>query len=307
MDPMNRRSRPLARLLPILGLLLALATALSPLVQTALAQEDSTGVTGDFGVTIPNDRAPKGLPNSPMLIGSWHIAFNADGSYMAERLDLGPLINGTWEIDGDTLTITDVEGRLSCTEAGTTGDASLDFSTGTYTFERSESGLTLTPQEDGCQMRTVLLSTFELSPFTGCPIPPAGLESAIGATPIAEPPSPEVADAPVEEQIDHFLEQLTACWLTGDANRFLPMLTDDFQREFLSGGTEDVATASEQARALASAMGVPLIFERAGDVRQVRDGEVTCIVRTELAGQESFARFRFILQEDGNWRWDGPA
>jgi hypothetical protein len=210
-------------------------------------------------------------------------------------------------VDGDTLTITDTEGRLACTNAGTTGDGTLDFATGTYTFERADSGLTLTTQEDGCWLRTVLLATLELAPFVPCPVPPAGVESALGATPEAEPPSAEIADADVEEQIDTFLAQLTSCWLTGDANRFLPLLTDDYQGEFLSGGIEGEETPSEQARALASAMGVPLVFERAGDIRQVRDGEVTCIVRTELAGQESFARFRFVLQEDGNWRWDGPA
>ncbi len=305
MDRMSNRSRSrhVARAL----MLFALFFALSPLMPVALAQDAEDGVAGDFGVTIPKSRVPKDLPNGPMLIGSWHLQFNADGSYQAERLDLGPLMIGAWEIDGDTLTITDVEGSLSCTQAGTTGDATLDFSTGTYTFERSEDGLTLTPQDDGCQMRTVLLSTFTLAPFVGCPVPAAGIESALGATPVAEPPSDEITGAPVEEQIDRFLQELTACWLTGDANRFLPMLTDDYQGEFLSGGIEGEASASEQARALASAMGVPLIFERAGDVRQVRDGEVTCIVRTKLAGQESFARFRFILQEDGNWRWDGPA
>lgn len=303
MDRPKRHSRFLAPFLVAFACLFAF----SPVASIALAQEDDNGVVGDFGVTIPKSRVPKELPNGPMLIGYWHLQFNEDGSYVAERLDLGPLVNGTWAVDGDTLTITDTDGRLACTNAGTTGDGTLDFATGTYTFERTDEGLTLTAQEDGCWLRTVLLGSLELTPFVGCPIPPAGLESALGATPVAEPPSEEIADADVEEQIDHFLAQLTACWLTGDANRFLPMLTDDYQGEFLSGGIEGEETASEQARALASAMGVPLTFERAGDVRQVRDNEVTCIVRTSLAGQESFSRFRFILMEDGSWRWDGPA
>jgi hypothetical protein len=295
--------------------LLVLCFASIPILSGAVsAQDSSDGIVGDYSVTITKDDALPSVANSPMLVAAWHIGFYQDGTYLAERIDIGPMVQGSYAVDGDTVTITDESGTLSCTEASTSGDATLDVAVGVYTFKRDDKGLTLTPQTDGCALRVILLSSGELGPYTPCPVAPAGLGAlatpmtlgtpvvADAATPITDPQS---SSGDVEAQIDQLLASLTSCWLTGDVSRFLPLLTPEFQASFLSTGVEG-ENASQQSRALASAMGAPLTFERAGTVRQVRDGEATCIVKTTLAGQESFARFKFV-QEGGGWLWAGPA
>lgn len=295
--------------------LLVLAFLLVPFLSSVVsAQHAPNGIVGDFSVTISKDAALPSVANSPMVIAAWHIAFHENGSYLAERIDIGPMVQGSYTVDGDTVTITDESGTLSCTQPSTSGDASLDVAVGVYTFKRDNKGLTLTPQTDGCALRVILLSSFELGPYTPCPVAPAGLGALAtpmvlgspvasdSATPITAPLS---SSGDVDAQIDQLLESLTSCWLTGDVTRFLPLLTPEFQASFLNSGVE-AENPSQQSRALASAMGAPLTFERAGTVRQVRDGEATCIVKTSLAGQDSFARFKFV-QVDGGWLWAGPA
>ena len=298
----------------VTGLLVLGLVSISFLSGAVSAQDSSDDIVGDYSVTITKDDALPSVANSPMLVAAWHIGFYQDGTYLAERIDIGPMVEGSYTVDGDTVTITDESGTLSCTQASTSGDATLDVAIGVYTFERDEEGLTLTPQTDGCAMRVILLSSSELGPYTPCPVAPAGLGAlatpmtpgtpvvADAATPITDPQS---SSGDVDAQIDQLLASLTSCWLTGDVSRFLPLLTPEFQASFLNTGVE-TENPSQQSRALASAMGAPLTFERAGDVREVREGEATCIVKTTLAGQESFARFKFV-QVDGGWLWAGPA
>ena len=298
----------------VTGLLVLGLVSISFLSGAVSAQDSSDDIVGDYSVTITKDDALPSVANSPMLVAAWHIGFYQDGTYLAERIDIGPMVQGTYAVDGDTVTITDESGTLSCTQASTSGDATLDVAIGVYTFERDDEGLTLTPQTDGCAMRVILLSSSELGPYTPCPVAPAGLGAlatpmtpgtpvvADAATPITDPQS---SSGDVDAQIDQLLASLTSCWLTGDVSRFLPLLTPEFQASFLNTGVE-TENPSQQSRALASAMGAPLTFERAGDVREVREGEATCIVKTTLAGQESFARFKFV-QVDGGWLWAGPA
>jgi hypothetical protein len=304
-----------AQLIRLTTSLVAFAFILAPmLTATVSAQHAGDGIVGDYSVTITKDAALPSVANSPMLVATWHIGFYQDGTYLAERIDIGPMVQGSYAVDGDTVTITDESGTLSCTQSSTSGDATLDVAVGVYTFKRDDKGLTLTPQTDGCALRVILLSSGELGPYTPCPVAPAGLGAlatpmtpgtpvvAEAATPITDPQS---SSGDVEAQIDQLLASLTSCWLTGDVSRFLPLLTPEFQASFLSSGVEG-SNPSQQSRALASAMGAPLTFERAGTVRQVRDGEATCIVKTSLAGQESFARFKFV-RVDGGWLWAGPA
>ena len=304
-----------ARITRMAAVLLALCFATIPIFAgIGSAQGSDQGIVGDFSVTITKDQALPSVPNSAMTVAAWHIAFHQDGSYLAERIDIGPMVQGSYKVDGDTVTITDESGTLSCTQASTSGDATLDVAVGVYTFKRDDKGLTLTPQNDGCALRVILLSSKELGPYTPCPVPPAGLGAlatpmALGTPVVAEAATPitdpQTSKGDVDAQIDELLASLTSCWLTGDVTRFLPLLTPEFQATFLGSGV-DAEKPSQQQRALASAMGAPLTFERAGSVRQVRDGEATCIVKTSIAGQESFARFKFV-QVNGGWLWDGPA
>ncbi len=304
-----------AQLIRLVASLLMLCFVAIPMLSGVVsAQDTGDGIVGDYSVTITKDAALPSVANSSMLVAAWHIGFYQDGTYLAERIDIGTMVQGSYAVDGDTVTITDESGTLSCTQPGTSGDASLDVAVGVYTFKRDDKGLTLTPQNDGCALRVILLSSKELGPYTPCPVPPAGLGElatpmALGTPVVAEAATPitapQTSTGNVEAQIDELLASLTSCWLTGDVTRFLPLLTPKFQATFLGSGIE-TEKPSQQQRALASAMGAPLVFERAGSVRQVRDGEATCIVKTSIAGQESFTRFRFV-QTDGGWLWDGPA
>src|SRR6188768_2105358 len=50
------------------------------------------------------DQGIPSVPNSAMVVAAWHIAFNDDGSYLAERIDIGPMVQGSYTVDGDTVT-----------------------------------------------------------------------------------------------------------------------------------------------------------------------------------------------------------
>jgi len=155
-------------------------------------------------------------------------------------------------------------------------------------------------------MRVVLFTASPLAPYVACPVTVAGVEALDGGPAAVYTPSDEATTGPVEDQLDRFLAELTSCWSTGDPQRFLPLLSDDYRPTFLSMGTDSSGDPSEQAQALASSMGIDFTFERAGNVREVRENEATCIVRTVIGGQESLGRYRFLLI-DGAWYWDGPA
>lgn len=289
-----------------LTLTLVAASFAAPLLAARVAAQTEPALPGDWSISVTPGDAKDDVPNSDMLVGVWHLGFAADGVYTAERNDLGVLISGTWELDGDEITITDEAGLLSCSEAGNTGDSSLDVATGVYRLVEDDDALRLEVVADGCGFRVVLLTAGALTPFVPCPVVSTGLDALDGAGATAYTPAADALEGSTDEQLDRFLAELTACWATGDPDRFLPLLTADYQTEFLSAGTDDADDPSRQARALATAMGIEFTFTRAGDVREVREDEATCIVRTVIGGQESLGRYRFILI-DGAWYWDGPA
>ena len=285
--------------------LVAVALA-SSLAGTQVAAQSDAALPGDWSISVTTGDAKDDVPNSDMLVGVWHLAFAADGVYTAERNDLGVLISGTWDLADDVLTIVDEAGLLSCSEAGNTGDESLDVATGAYRLVEDDDATRLEVIDDGCGLRVVLMTAGALTPFVPCPVVSTGLDALTGAGTTIYTPAIDAVAGPVEEQIDRFLGELTACWATGDPDRFLPLLTNEYQPQFLSAGTDESEDASRQARALSTAMGIEFTFTRAGDVREVREGEATCIVRTVIGGQEALQRFRFLLV-DGAWFWDGPA
>jgi len=286
-----------------------LGTIASP--QRLSAQTDDDSLSGEFAVTIGRLDVPFDLPNGPSLLGRWRISFSPDGTYEIARQDVGPVVTGFFELDGERITLTDESGLLACTVGP---DGETDVSTGTYRWELiGTERLSLLPIEEQCQSRRILLSTRELTAFVACltgaqvtdgatPTPEAELSlAALLGTPAA---GPSESDVEIAEEIDWLLAQMTACWTTGDPSLFLPLLSSSFLPQFKASLGADDLTDAEFNALLQQAMAVPFVFERAGDLNIQDATHVSAIVRTQIAGSEDFTRFRFVL-EDGAWRWDG--
>lgn len=334
---MRSRTSRLSRLALMVVIAAALAVGLLVPDRWSAAQEPDE-LVGDYAVSIGSNDIPPDLASGSIMVGRWHVAFQADGSYYAERLDIGRLVSGTWELDGDTLTVTDEEGIVSCANAtATTGDQT-DVSTGSYSVAVDEDILALTPAEEGCRTRAVLFGTRDFGEFVACLTNAPASEATPAAEPAASPipdedlsegrgesndgglfdlltPTSDDDDAgdqeengddegnggqtAVDAEIDDLLAQMTACWQTQDADQFLPLLTEDFSEAFLGAGSEE-----EQKAELEELMIQPLEWERAGDIDLDGDDEATVVVRLSIAGSDQFLTYRFVRGEDG-WQWDG--
>ncbi len=286
----------------------------------ARAQDSDPSLVGSYSVSIVLTDIPKTVKFGPMAIGQWEIDFNSDGSYTMTRADVGQLVTGTYEVKGNEVTITDQSGLLSCAGAAAANEPNGDVSSGTYAWTIQGDRLSMEAKDDGCATRTLILGTRDLNQFIGCQTP-GGSESA-AASPEASPvtsegsdlgdlavkqdatpaSSPSASTAEVEKGIDNLLDQLTACWATGDPARFLPLLTDEYAHSLLNAGQSE----DDLIRNLATAMASPITYQRAGDVTIIDDTHATAIVRTSNGDQEQFIRFKFVLI-DGEWKLDGPA
>jgi hypothetical protein len=315
MQSSAKSTRTAIRSIPVLVIAGLLAWFAIPLSITGAQESD---LVGAYAVNIVKDDVPEDVAYGPTVIGQWQISFNADGTYTMTRADVGELVSGTYEVDGDQVTLTDEAGLLSCADVAAANDQSGDVAVGVYDWKIEGDRLAMTPKDDGCATRKLILGTRELDHFVNCQTP-GGSEQA-AASPEASPvdtgesnlgtlavmqedatPSPSSA-GDVQKGIDDLLAQLTACWATGDPARFLPLLTDDYAQSLLNAGQSQ----DDLIRDLATAMGVPITYQRAGDVTIVDDTHATAIVRTSNGEQEQFVRFRFALV-DGEWKLDGPA
>jgi hypothetical protein len=306
------RSTPL---LLVAGLLVWLAQPF------ALTSAQDSDLVGEYAVSIVKEDVPLDMLNGPTTIGQWRVAFESDGSYSMSRSDLGEMVTGTYEVDGNQVTITDEDGLMSCASLAADPGETGETATSVYTWAIDGDLLSLTPEEESCDTRELILTTRELDHFVSCETQPISSELAATpeqATPVEATPeetglgalvgqvqeaSPSPADVTsVEQGIDGLLEQLTACWATGDPSRFLPLLTDEYAATLLSAGD----TQDDLIRSLATAMGTAVTYERAGDVNLIDDMHASAIVRTSNGQEEQFTRFRFALV-DGEWKLDGPA
>jgi hypothetical protein len=196
-------------LLMVLSLLLALVLPAG----LALAQddEDDTGDTatpaasddspaGEYTVAITEDDIPQDVPGGADLIGRWQVFLEPDGAYSLGRADIGIVVTGSYTVDGETMTITDEGGLLSCVNAIPTAGPDNPVETATYTWEVDDSGLTLTPILEGCQQRGILFSTRPLGFFVACNTTAVVLSTGADAdaTPAATPEDDDEADATPE-------------------------------------------------------------------------------------------------------------
>jgi hypothetical protein len=286
-----------------------LAVAVAPAAFAAQDEEPEAPV-GVFGVTIGRGDVPSDLAGGPGLIGQWRVEFAADGSYTMSRLDVGEVVRGSYEVDGATVTILDEGGLLACG-----GGPEGETAEATYAWELEGESLTLTPIEEGCDARRLLLGTRTLGGFALCETQPlaAGRDDDPDAT-----PSPDDADRPaipnlqpstsgrqdpgdaaaVEAAIDELLLQVTGCWATGDPERFLPLHSEQV--------LEDIAALGPPAQfntQLAQFMATPLTFERVGDVELADPTHASAFVVLNFGEEEVPLEFQFVF-EDGRWLLD---
>lgn len=320
-----RRNRATAAI-AVLGLLLAVV--ITPM-RFVTAQSDE--IAGDYAVTLAYADIPTDVANGSMGIGHWKLTFAPDGTFTMERLDLGVLVSGSYELNGDQLVVTDTDGLLSCSNGDAAPGGDRNVATATYTYKLDSRNLTLTPKDDPCPLRRVIFSTRAFTFYVACltggnvaatpeaievtpeaeaatPLATAAADESgldilkdLGATPEAGGESVVTPDTEVTAQIDHLLKQMTACWATGDPGRFLPLLSNAFQAQFLSGTEQQNLDALNSLKA---AMQLQIIWERAGDIDQTADDQVQAVVRTSAADQEEYTRYIFV-KEDGVWHWDG--
>ncbi len=328
-----RQHRLSSRNAGALGLLLSLAVllgaAFAPFL--ALAQTDQS-VTGQFGVTIVRVDVAPDLADGYNYVGTWIIDINEDGSYSASRRDVGLLVTGTWTSSGSQITFTDESGLVSCTNPTAVTIPGDDISSGTYEWTRNGDDLQLVPVDDGCAGRVLLFSTRTLGPYIPCIVEPIDLGDEVtdsdeivpvaspealvdelltpddpvsstrggstGTQPTAESTSEPAGDvAAITQEIDDLLAQMTSCWSNGDPEVWLALLSTEFRDALMGNDPNFLIT-------IQSAMAVPIIWERAGEVELDSAIAASAIVRTTVDTEQDFQRFLFVL-EDGEWRWDG--
>ena len=272
-------------LLGIMALWLCLAQPLLVGGQTPEAV-----LRGAFAVTIAAEDVPPDLIDGASLIGRWRVTFNADGTYLLGRQDVGMLATGQFQTDGDQVTLRAETGVLAC-ESGEQDDEAA-----TYTWEMTENRLLLIAIDEPCARRRLLLTTRTLSSFEACP-PAVRARAAPVGTPAAAIGTPTLA--PPERAIDTLLRQLSDCWATRDPDRFLPLLSRDFRARHQPADDDDV-------RRFTLGMGAPLVWELASDVEVIDATHATASVRQFAGDNVDILRYDFVY-EDGAWRWDGMS
>ena len=291
-------------------------------------------IVGEYGVTLVRADVPTDLPDGYNYVGDWIIRFNEDGTYTATRQDVGLLVSGTWEVSDSSVTITDDAGLISCSNPTAVTIPGDDVTSGTYDWSRTGDELQLVPVDEGCGGRLLLLSTRTLGPYVPCTaqpieiavpeddeesvVPVASPEASVdelltpddpvsgtrgGADSTEEPataeasPQAEIDTAQVAAEIDALLAQMTACWSTGDPELWLSLLSSEFRDTLIASEPDFLIT-------IQSAMSVPIIWERAGDVEVESATNAAAIVRSTVDQEQDFQRFLFVF-EDGEWKWDG--
>lgn len=306
------RVRAAGTALAVAAALLLLAAGLAPGLLAPVAAQSDDSIIGVYTVSIGRPDVPTDLPGRAALFGLWTITFNADGSYVVARQDVGPVNRGAYEVSGDALTINDWQGLIGCGGPVAADPAAV------YTWERNGDRLTLEAVDDPCADRRLLLTTREFGSFEACTTAPLpGFDSfanaPAAATPVASANNNNVgaqeglpADDDATAAIDALLAQATGCWATGDPGRFLALHTEQALEDLAAfGPLPDFAT---QLRLF---MTTPLEFRRIGEITLTDPDHAWAYVEVTLGGEALPQRLDFAV-EDGEWLFDaffllGPA
>jgi hypothetical protein len=127
-----KRSRLLAA-----GITLLLISSLVGSVfvmQQARAQDESP--VGQWTVALTRADVPEDVAGGFSYVGRWRLGIESDGTYDAQRSDVGVAVTGTWTVDGDQITFTDDEGGLlSCANGAAAPIITDSMTSGIYTWE----------------------------------------------------------------------------------------------------------------------------------------------------------------------------
>lgn len=306
-----------SRLLFLVAALLLMATVAGSVFAYGQVQAQDDSPAGDWSVAIARTDVPVDIASSFSYVGRWRLSIDADGTYDAERLDVGTtLVSGTWVAEGDQITFTDEGGILSCANAAAMPIVNDDLDSGTYTWTRSGKTLTLTRSDDACPGRVILLSTFAFSTYIACSTPPMSMAELLGspvpetfdvtatiaASPIAVSDTatvgtPESGSVSFASEIDTLLGQMTACWASREPARWLPLLSNDFRDALIQSDPNFLET-------LTISMTSPIVWERSGDITIEAPNQISTTVKSTSGTEEDYQTFVFIF-EDGQWKWNG--
>lgn len=323
--------RPVTRsnlLLLAASLVLALSAIVSVVGPNgAIAQDDSP--VGDWSVALGRNDIPVEIASAFSYVGRWRLVIENDGTYFAERGDVGLAVQGTWTADGDQITFTDEAGLLSCAAAAAAPIIDQDMTSGTYAWERSEDSIRFTRIDDTCPGRVILLTTFPFTTFVACQTDPISIPEILGTPSAGEAAEPPIVPEPTIEpsavdsvaspvavtgpplpdtstrstgldfaaEVDALLDQMTACWATRDPERWLPLLSTEFRSALVGSDPNFVET-------LTITMSSPIVWERAGDITIEAPNKLSAVVKSTVGTEEDFQQFVFVF-EDGRWKWDG--
>lgn len=280
--------------------LVLLISAMSPGV--VVGQESETRLHGTYAVTIATEDIPPELVGGASLIGRWQIAFAEDGEYILGRQDVGSLVRGRFQIDGNRLMLGGETGVIAC-ETDAENDAAA-----IYEWEMADGRLLLVAVEESCARRRLLLTTRTLAPFVACPPlnangggpvadgPPSGAEGASDGVPVSATP---IGSSSPTMAIDSLLKQMSDCWATRQPERFLQLLSAEYRA---AQTPED----KDAERRFILNMAAPIVWELAGEVEVHDAARATATVRQILGDTVDTVHYAF-LYEDDSWRWDGAV
>lgn len=164
-------SQPALRFSLLAGAFLMLVSLL-PWAAYGRQDDGASDLVGEYTVTIIEDDVPLNLIGGPGLVGDWKITFAPGGAYSIERMDLGTMVTGTYTVDGQTVTVTDEAGLLSCANPQPDGSSAP---TATYSWELIGERLQLQAIEENCATRQLLFTTRSLAFFVACLTPSEGV------------------------------------------------------------------------------------------------------------------------------------
>ena len=318
----ERAARAAASACALAVLVAAFAAWPAPVAGQDDGEDDAP--SGVYSVTIGRADLPQGLAGGPALIGQWTLTLKDDGTYEVARQDVGVVASGAYEVTGATLNFADWAG-IVC--GG--GEEAEDGGGASYAWETAGDELRLTPIQETCGERRILLATRPLGSFAACTTQPLRFDadapggSGPAGTPVSDPsfdpnnpvgppaaatPAAAAAEgAPAGDEVAAALETLlaeaTACWGTGDPARFLPLHGQEVISVLLAplpGSPPDAFL--EQLRSL---MAAPVSFELIGDVTQPDPATASAYVEITFDGAPIPQRLDFV-RENGAWLFAFP-
>lgn len=284
--------------------IVAIVTAVASVGSVAALHQDDPApspLTGIFTVSIAMEDVPPELAGGAALIGQWTLDLHPDNTYSLARGDVGEVATGDFDAGQATLAFENWTGAIGC--AVTDAEANAP----TYAWRSVDGQLILTPIDDSCAERLILLTTTPLARFASCVPPvrsaPDPFAAAISGTPAsgvtvgegvaAQEGYEEGADA--ESAVDELLRLAGGCWAAADVDGFLALHGDGLLRQI-----EMMGPAEDFTRELTTFMETPLALQRIGAVNLEDPDHAWAYVEVNLDDSATPQRVDFV-QDQGAW------